>query len=516
MMSERCALAFCLAVAVCVMAPTQAVADWYDDFSDGLFWENDPTPPNNVFWVHIDPVPPFDPNLWDMDDPHWSLFTPMAGVGSMVQIVNAQAGGNLMRLYGTPDPLTGLYAFLAAYVDDQDLDPNTSTTYFDDATSHYVLARMIYPGHIWGPDDPNRDCGKANIMIHGNLAVWAGLVFEIDFDDKIPPWVKFPNDPNYLDADAYQDTFEHGWGWYGHQWGTHHANLQTGAGTDWRNLRRIWIDPNGVRDVNSSDPNTSDPNDTLWLPHLEGNNKRDPNHDDPSWYGVDINTWEREGFWLLAQFELDPNHPNKPGDPNGKFFKGAIWQGDKYDWDGTWLLEGELSSTYWSGGTDPLEWYTLVPGGFSGVAAWADLEYTSGFPSDIGAGDFEGRIGLFTNVSRTLTVKMKDCSSLNLEPNLAHPDGGEKRRYTQGTPIVLDTVVPVGNKVFKKWTIKGPNDSGDPLYQIVSDTNEVVYLTMDGDYLVKATCKCGGGGIEPFAGMVLLVLGLGVIVRRLT
>jgi hypothetical protein len=39
---------------------------------------------------------------------------------------------------------------------------------------------------------------------------------------------------------------------------------------------------------------------------------------------------------------------------------------------------------------------------------------------------------------------------------------------------------------------------------------------VDGDYVVKATCKCGGGGIEPFAGMVLLVLGLGVIVRRLT
>ena len=127
--------------------------------------------------------------------------------------------------------------------------------------------------------------------------------------------------------------------------------------------------------------------------------------------------------------------------------------------------------------------------------------------------DFEVRTGVFTNVSRTLTVKLKDCCELNLEPNLAHPDGGEKRRYTDGTAIALDTVVPCGSKSFKKWTVKGPNDSGDPLYQIVTDTNEVLFLTMDGDYLVKATCKCGGG-VEPFAGMALLLLGIGVAIRK--
>jgi len=48
----------------------------------------------------------------------------------------------------------------------------------------------------------------------------------------------------------------------------------------------------------------------------------------------------------------------------------------------------------------------------------------------------------------------------------------------------------------------------------VNDTNEVLYLTVDGDYLVKATCKCGGGGVEPFGAMALLVLGLGVLIRR--
>jgi len=134
--------------------------------------------------------------------------------------------------------------------------------------------------------------------------------------------------------------------------------------------------------------------------------------------------------------------------------------------------------------------------------------------SDAVFDDIECRWGTFTNVFRTLTVVMKDCCELGLEPNLAHPGGGNNRQYTHGTAIVLDGVVPCGNKSFKKWTVKGPNDSGDPAYQIVTDTNEVLYLTMDGDYLVKATCKCGGGGVEPFAAVVLLLLGLGAVIRR--
>ena len=64
------------------------------------------------------------------------------------------------------------------------------------------------------------------------------------------------------------------------------------------------------------------------------------------------------------------------------------------------------------------------------------------------------------------------------------------------------------------WKVKGPNDASDPNYQEIQDTNVVLYLTMDGDYAVKAVFKCGGG-VEPFAGVVLMVLGLGVVIRRL-
>jgi len=242
------------------------------------------------------------------------------------------------------------------------------------------------------------------------------------------------------------------------------------------------------------DPADYDPNDPNWL---------DPNNmwNTPGYMD------EHNGFWMVMQFTSD----GVPEDPNGKWFQAACWNGDKFDWDGTWTLEKDLGSIdanldWWP------EWYWTE--GVCGIGSYCDE--AEGFPADCVFDNLEVRTGVFTNTWRTLTITMKDCCELNLDPNLPHPDGGTKRRYTSGTPVVLDAVVPCGNKVFKKWTVKGPNQSDDPNYLIVTDTNEVVYLTMDGDYLVKATCKCGGGGIEPFAGMVLLALGLGVLVRRIT
>jgi len=514
MMNVGHAISLSVAVVVCLMVPSEGVADWYDDFSDGHYWED----PNDEFDFYAGGPdygdPGFDPNAWDMDNPHWTFYPLLCGYGT-VECVTTQTGFNLMRIYTVPNPLAQVYTYLGAVVEDQDSDPNTSTTYFDESSSHYILARLVYPGCQPDPNDPRLDRGNAGVYHHLNFGNWYGFIFWLDLDDKIPPWVKFPNDPNFMSEQQYRDTFGHGWSWAGHQWGTHCANIVALEGEVGRNFRRVWVDPNGCRAPGSKDPNTSDPNDTTWLEPPESGN-RIPAYDDPSWYGIDMEAMEREGFWILFQFDVDPNFPNTPGDPNGKYLKGAIWPGDKYAWSGKWLLEGELSSAYWGGGVDPLLWYSTKTSGLCAAAAASGLEYVNGFPAEIGAGDFEVRVGVFSSVSRTLTVKMKDCCDLNLEPNLAHPDGGEKRRYTNGTPVVLDAVVPCGNKTFKKWTIKGPNESDDPLYQIVSDTNEVVYVTMDGDYLVKATCKCGGGGIEPFAAAALLALGLGVVVRRLT
>ncbi len=502
----------CVVGAVCALAPTKLAADWYDDFTDGSYWND----PNYTFdWYAPPPEyggPGSDPNAWDIDNPYWTFY-PLASSYGVIECVTTQTGVNFMRIYSQPNPLAPQYSFLGATVDDEDSDPNTSTSYFDDSTSHYLLLRMLYPGAEPDPNDPTLDRGSAMLLLHANPANWYAFVFFINFDDKIPPWNKDPN----IDPNDYYEQWGHGW-WNKHEWGTHHADLVAGEGTDGRNFRRVWIDPNGVRELYSDDPNTSDPNDTTWLEPPEGGSgitrHRDPNYDDPKWYGVNLDDWERQGFWMLLQFDLDPNYPNKPGDPNGKYLKGAIWNGDKYAWDGEWLLEGELSTNYWTGGTDPLYWYSSKASGICGIASASDTEYLNGHPSEVAYGDFEVRTGVFWPVARTLTVKLMDCCALNIEPNLAHPDGGDKRRYTLGTAVVLDAIVPCGNKSFKKWTVKGPNQSDDPNYLIVTDTNEVLYLTMDGDYLVKAACKCGGG-TEPFASVVLILLGLGVALRRM-
>jgi hypothetical protein len=455
-MSRICALTLALVAAVCVTAPSALFADVYDYFSDGHYWED----PNDEF--DLPPGYPygdrgFDPNEWDIDDPHWSFFPLLAGQ-AYARVVSNSVVDEGLWMWCTFNPVWAANCFFAAAPDDLDYDPNTSTTYFDDATNHYALTWVLYSGAYEGQDpnypldpngqDPNEDRSTALIIMHGDASTWNGFGFNYDFG-------------NCTTGD-----------WGPSRYYNYHGNIQTFSGTDFRNAARFWLDV--------FDPNT-------------------PN----------IDMWERTGFWMMMQFEIDPNYD--PGDPHGKFIRCAMWGGDKYDWDGTFLLDVECSGP-WYGGIDPNGWYWST--GRTAVVSESGTAYQNGYPADITYDNIEIRTGIFTNVSRTLTVKLKDCCELNLEPNLAHPDGGEKRRYTNGTPLVLDTVVPCGNKAFKKWTVKGPNDSGDPLYQIVTDTNEVLFLTMDGDYLVKATCKCGGGGVEPFAGMALLLLGIGVAIRK--
>jgi len=471
------ALLLCSAIAIFLTVPAVVVADYYDDFTDDE-WEGHP-----------------DPNVWDLDNPRWTFLNPL----DLPVVVHEIVGDyKALRLYaeGVLVPV----ALHFATADDGIADANLSATYWDDMTDHYVLCRAYYPGNLTlDPNDPNDDKGRAIIFMNMNMANWTGFSFAMEFHNC-----------------AYLPVGDNR-AWAPHQHYTQLATLQSIDGLWGVNIQRVWIDPNGIRDPGSLDPNTSDPNDTTWLEPPERQNTRDPNYDDTKWLGVNFDEWERNGFWMVAQWQSDPNYAS--GDPNGKFLKGAIWRGEKYDWDGTWLLDHELSDEYWEG-TDTLEWYrgegtTLVAAATQGHLFWG-----AGLPADVAYDDFEARSGIFTNTSRALTLKMKDCCDLDVDPDrLDDPnhdpnDLDELRRYTAGTALVLGAVVPCGNKAFKKWTVKGPNQSDDPNYLVIVDTNEVLYLTMDGDYSVKATCKCGGGGVEPFAGMVLLVLGLGVMVRR--
>ena len=455
------ALSLGLAIIVCVLAPNRLVADYHDNFDDGSFWQG-VAPNDSIFQPPTLPDPGFDPNLWEIDDPHWSFFTAVSE-NPLAEIIESDVVHRAVRLYCEATYFFPTDAMIAGYVNDQDRDANTSTAWWGDTGNFYLLCKgyntdaLLDDPNDPNGQDPNLDKGSFNLVILADDAVWTGYRFGVDLHNKA-----YPNSP-----------------WSPSEWYTTFTAIFAGSGTDWPQIQRTNLDPN-----------------------------------DPNW--ADIDMWERTGMWMLCQFESD----GVAGDPNGKFIRTAIWGGDKFDWDGTWVLEIELNGNGWvTGGMDPLEWYASVGG--MAVAAWPSRDWSNGFPGDVGYDDFEARTGNFTNVSRTLTIKMKDCCDLDIcpdrldDPNHDANDLDELRRYTRGTLLMLDAVVPCGSKAFKKWTVKGPNQSDDPNYQVVMDTNEVLYLAMDGDYLVKATCKCGGGGMAPFAGMALVLLALGAAIRRL-
>jgi len=437
-----------VALAVCSLTPSDLFAEWYDEFYDNAFAQD----PNDEGF--------FDPNLWECDNPHWTI-RPFVGEGW-----EWSAEGGALRLGS--QWLLGL-SLIAAEVDDFDQDANTSDTWFDDSGPHYVLSYCI-------SIEPN--AGMMGVWMVFNHTLWTAYAHELEVNN------------GWMSLTAYSGTDYHSGDTTHRSWSVIHPNYFGDAN---------YYDPN-----HPSDPNyVTDPN-HVW-------DEWDPDHPDPN------------GFWLLLQFDpngapLDPNNqsPYDANDPNFHWIRGSFWGGGKYDWDGEWDLETcVVDSREWDPNTHHFTEGTVGVASFCGG--------NSGFPSDVAYDSMESRWGWYTNTSRKLTLKLKDCCELHVCPDLLEDPNhdpndieGELRRYTLGTAIVLDSVLPCGNKVFKKWIIKGPNDASDPGYQVVTDTNEVLYLTMDGDYLVKATCKCGGGGVEPFAVAVLALLGLGGIIRRLT
>ncbi|MBN1346025.1 MAG: hypothetical protein JXQ73_25280 [Phycisphaerae bacterium] len=498
-------IALCmLAVLGLLSSPAVLVADFFDDFRDGVYKRNDPNNPqydaNDPYYA--DPNYLTDPNLWDFDNPDWEIHD-LIGVSFSYNVGSDAVADKALRLAVTgytigPAPVGAI----AATVDSGDYDPNTSPTFWDDTSDHYMLAWLYYT-NAW--PDPNNDRGNIGLLIHGDDVNWWGFAFEMDLDNKA------------------RDN------WHKHQWHTFHSNLQSlyfvrvlespWNSSGW-NFRRIWIDPNGVRAVNSDDPNTSDPNDTTWLEPPERNNRLTA-YDTTKWLGVNINQWERSGFWMLIQFKQDPNYDS--GDPNGKFLKGAIWQGDKYDWDGEWMMEGELSSAYWSGdpsGYDtPLEWYW--PEGYTGIMIQGGIEWINGYPAEGAFDNLEARTGEFDPVPKSLDLRIVNgqYGQVLIDPELTDPNdpnttSNRLLRYTTGTHVIL-MAEPIEGKSFNRWVIFDPNYPGDANFALAIDSNSTLYLTMDEDMIVEAAFKCGSG-VPPFIAMALLALGLGVVIRRLS
>ncbi len=455
-----------------VAAP--ATADWYDDFADMHFWydSNYAFDPNLAKQFTPYPSPPYDPGDWDRCNPQWD-FMPFFGVKWEAGVAtHPVVGSNWIWMITTPNPFF-VYTFFCAFVDDGDHNPATSTTWFDDTGSHYMLARISNPQY---QADPNNDAGYVRLLMNANTAIWTTLWITYEwYDDR--PWA----------GAWYCIEFQYG---------------------DSESIRL----PNGiaVKDPNI-DEHQYDPNDPNW----DADHYR--NH--PVGYMDEPN-----GFWLLLQFEVyDANYGL--GDPNGKAVWSACWNGDKYDWDGEYMIGTDFPNypnhprarsediTKWNDGE--FYWYE----GVSGVAtSSSSSENPAAIPDGGAFTDIEMRWGTFTNVSKNLnlTVTKSDMGSVHVCPGIPDPnDTGDPNdrlyRYTNGTPIVL-TAQPLSGKSLKQWTIYDPNYPGDANY-VAYDTNTVLYLTMDADWEVNAKFKCGSS-VPPFVAMTLLALGLGLAIRR--
>ncbi len=66
-------------------------------------------------------------------------------------------------------------------------------------------------------------------------------------------------------------------------------------------------------------------------------------------------------------------------------------------------------------------------------------------------------------------------------------------------------------KGFNKWEVTDPIDANNNF----TDTNLVLYLTMDRDWEVAAKFKCGSAALMPIIGLTFLILGVGVLARRI-
>jgi hypothetical protein len=124
------------------------------------------------------------------------------------------------------------YSFLAATVDDGDVDPNSSTAMFDNSAPHYTLAKIKF-----SPLEPN--LGGFMTLLHGNIAHWQtyGTDYEADDNAFMLEWI------DGLDYEAKAQV-----------------NLNPPNYTEPDKLNGFWVllqldvdDPNGTGDPN--DPN---------------------------------------------------------------------------------------------------------------------------------------------------------------------------------------------------------------------------------------------------------------------
>lgn len=254
---------------------------------------------------------------------------------------------------------------------------------------------------------------------------------------------------------------------------------------DWNVDRNWWLDPNDADDANDApDPHaigSGDPNDPTY------NDPNDPNY----------NRWA----------ELSGGPPISTGLLNSELlylFRYGVMLGEE---------SGEATNLNWD---EPWGPWTIQ---------LADANYLD--PSGTPSGPVQmviDRLFWIDGEFPLYCILRLDgaggvARSLNLE--VTNPSKGEVNvspdwprlwpKFPDGMTITLEAVPTEGS--FKEWVIFDPNFPGDTSHA-VKDTNAVIELTMDADHHVEAKFKCGSSEILPLVGVVLLVLALGVMIRR--
>ncbi len=139
------------------------------------------------------------------------------------------------------------------------------------------------------------------------------------------------------------------------------------------------------------------------------------------------------------------------------------------------------------------------------------------------------RFGEFDNQFYTLdmTIVHPENGTVTVDPENPHPDDpfdpntydpndpntnpdARLLRYGEGQEVMLVANPEPTGKGFNKWEVTDPGDANNNF----TDTNTVLYLTMDRDWEVAAKFKCGSAALMPMIGLTLLGLGIGVLVRR--
>lgn len=253
------------------------------------------------------------------------------------------------------------------------------------------------------------------------------------------------------------------------------------------------------------------------------------------WYGPGgtFNLDLAQGVWMLFEYDADGD-TSVPNAPAGvPLWKSAVWNGDKYaDAPTNWSDNSRVMVSRADTG-QPLvykhfgSWqpdashYAFHERGVSLMGVYGtSMEDIPGWVV-VNHVECRGAGAEFSHVARKLTMDLTHMNwgSIEVDPMLPAPDNDPnfpeslRLRYTNGTKVVL-TATPISGKAFKEWQIwDDPNKYPDANFA-VSDSNSVLSLIMDKDYVVASDFKCGSG-LAPFVGAVLLVLGAGVIVRRL-